>query len=158
MPKTADLYDRYEDELAVPEPLFIDFGGHTEFQGRVETVKVFESNPLVRELIEQPGEGRVLVVDGGGSRRCALVGDVMANIAAKNGWHGLVIFGCIRDAKELKQLPIGIKALATNPARSAKRAEGLSQVPVHFGGIEIRPGQYLYSDTDGIVVADRQLD
>jgi regulator of ribonuclease activity A len=158
MPKTADLYDRYGDELAVPEPLFADFGGHTEFQGRVETVKVFESNPLIRDFIEQPGDGRVLVVDGGGSLRCALVGDVMATIAAENGWHGLVIFGCIRDAMELEQIPIGIKALATNPARSAKRPEGLSQVPVRFGGVEFRSGQYLYADTDGIVVADRPLD
>jgi regulator of ribonuclease activity A len=140
--KTADLCDEFEDSLQIAEPLLKNFGGRRAFHGPISTVKVFEDHSLVRDALEAPGNGRVLVVDGGGSRRCALLGDTMARIAEDSGWAGMVVFGCIRDA-----------ALATNPRRSVKRGEGQWEVPVNFAGVTFRPGEYLYSDDDGIVIA-----
>ena len=155
--KTADLCDEHEDDLLIAEPLLKNYGGRTAFHGPISTVKVFEDNSLVRDALESPGNGRVLVVDGGGSRRCALLGDVMARIGEDSGWAGLIIYGCIRDAAEIRRMSIGIKALATNPRRSVKRGEGQWDVPVHFAGVTFRPGAYLYSDDDGIVIAKRIL-
>ena len=115
---TADLFDSHGEELQVGSPIFRDYGGRRIFCGAIATVKVFEDNTLVRGLLQQPGEGRVLVVDGGGSLRCALVGDQLAQMAIDNGWSGLVVYGCIRDAAVIAKLDIGLKALNTNPAQS----------------------------------------
>ena len=124
---------------------------------QIATVKVFEDNTLVRSMLETQGGGRILVVDGGGSLRCALVGDQIGALAVANGWSGLVINGCIRDSRQLAGLPIGIKALAACPAKSVKRGEGQSQISVRFADIVFVPGHYLWADADGIAVADSLL-
>jgi regulator of ribonuclease activity A len=150
---TADLCDRFP-EARVAEPLLRDFGGSTAFSGTIATVRVFEDNVLVRSSLERPGNGRVLVVDGGGSLRCALVGDQIAGLARTNGWSGLVVHGCIRDTDAIAQVPLGLKALATNPRQSQKRGEGERDVPVTFAGITFEPGDVLFADADGVVVLD----
>ncbi|MDX1594351.1 MAG: ribonuclease E activity regulator RraA [Gammaproteobacteria bacterium] len=154
---TADLYDEHGDALQVAAPLFRDFGGRHAFHGRVVTLKVHEDNSLVRETLGESGDGRVLVVDGGGSLRCALLGDNLARMAAANGWSGVVIHGCIRDSVEIARLPVGVKALATHPAKSRKRGEGQRDVVVRFADVAFAPGSYLYADEDGLVVADEAL-
>ncbi len=155
--KTAELCDEFEEALQIAEPLLTNFGGRRAFHGPISTVKVFEDNSLVRDALESQGKGRVLVVDGGGSRRCALLGEMMARIAEDSGWAGIVVYGCIRDAAEIGKMSIGLKALATNPRRSIKRGEGQWDVPVNFASITFRPGEYLYSDDDGIVIAQEAL-
>ncbi len=154
---TADLYDAHGDALQVASPLLRDYGGRRAFHGPVATLKVHEDNSLVREALGEPGAGRVLVVDGGGSLRCALLGDNLARMAAANGWAGVVIHGCIRDSVEIGKLPVGVKALATHPAKSLKRGEGQRDVPVRFADVVFEPGSYLYADEDGIVVATGPL-
>ncbi|MED5249476.1 MAG: ribonuclease E activity regulator RraA [Pseudomonadota bacterium] len=157
MTGTADLYDAHGDRLQIGAPLFRDFGGAASFSGEIATVKVFEDNTLVRSMLETQGDGRILVVDGGGSLRCALVGDQIGALAVANGWSGLVINVCIRDSRQLAGLPIGIKALAACPAKSVKRGEGQSQISVRFADIVFVPGHHLWADTDGIAVADSLL-
>lgn len=154
---TADLYDRFGERLAVAEPIFRDFGGRAVFSGPIETIKAFEDNSLVRNALEEPGEGRVLVVDGGGSLRCALVGDQLARLGQKNGWNGIVVWGCVRDSAVLRTIPIGIKALAANPTKSVKRNEGRRGLAVRFAGVEFRSGQFVYADEDGVVVSPARL-
>lgn len=151
---TADLYDTHGESLRVLAPLFHDFGGRGTFAGEVVTIKVYEDNSLVRATLETPGNGRVLVIDGGGSLRCALVGDMLAELGVKNGWAGIVVYGCIRDAGPLGKLAIGIKALAANPRKSVKKGEGEVGAVLRFAEVVIKPGDYLYADADGIVVAD----
>jgi len=153
--RTADICDELGEACSVAEPLFRDFGAHRAFTGPIETVQVFEDNPLVRKLLATPGQGRVLVVDGGGSLRRALVGDRLAALAIENAWAGLVVNGCIRDAEALSSMPIGIKALATCPRASDKRGEGRTGVTVRFAGIEFTPGHFVYADGDGLVVSAR---
>ena len=148
---TTDLSDAHP-EAQVCDPVFQAFGGRPAFSGPIATLKVFEDNALVREAVEQPGEGRVLVVDGGGSLRCALFGGNLAVLAAQHGWAGLVVNGAVRDTEALGGLDIGIKALGSNPRKSAKLAAGQVDVPVRFGGVTFRPGEHLYSDEDGVVV------
>lgn len=155
--KTADLCDQHDAQVRVAEPVFRDFGGRRAFSGPVATVRAPEDNVLVRRALEEPGEGRVLVVDGGRSTRCALVGDVLAALAHRNGWAGIVVNGCIRDAAEIAGIPIGLKALGTVPRKSCKRGAGERDVPVRFAGVTFRPGEHLYADTDGIVVAGKEL-
>jgi regulator of ribonuclease activity A len=154
---TTDLCDEFGDGVRVAQPLFRDYGGASSFRGPVSTVRVFEDNVLVRGALEEDGRGRVLVVDGGGSTRCALVGDQLAALAHENGWAGIVVNGCIRDSAEISSIPVGVKALNTLPRRSAKEGTGERDVPVGFAGVELFPGEYLYADEDGIVVADRDL-
>ena len=153
MTPTADLCDRYGDRLQVAEPLFRDYGGRSAFAGRVETVRVLEDNALVRRILEGEGQGRVLVVDGQGSRRCALIGGRLAALAAANGWAGLVVNGCVRDVGEIAIAPLGVKALAACPRPPAKTGAGEQGVPVTFGGISFNPGDQLWGDHDGLVVA-----
>ena len=155
--KTADLCDQFEADVRVAAPIFRVFGGAESFGGRISTVQVFEDNVLVRAALETPGHGRVLVVQGGGSLRCALVGDVLAALGHQNGWAGIVVHGCIRDSRAIARIPIGVRALATNPLRSAKRGAGERDVPVTFADVTFMPGHYLYADADGIVVAEREL-
>ena len=155
--KTAYLCDEFEQSVSVAEPLLRDHGGSTSFYGNLATVNVFEDNVLVREALETDGQGRVLVVDGGGSMRCALVGDRLAQLAHENGWAGIVVDGCIRDSDEISRIPVGVKARHTVPKKSAKRGIGERGVPVRFAGLTFTPGHYLYADPDGIVIADRDL-
>ena len=154
---TPDLCDEFGAEVRVAEPLFRDFGGVERFAGPIATLRVFEDNALVRQALEMPGAGRVLVVDGGGSLRSALVGGNLAALAHENGWSGLVVYGCIRDAAEIARTPVGVKALHAVPRRSAKDGAGERGVPVAFAGVTFTPGAWLYADRDGIVVAERKL-
>jgi regulator of ribonuclease activity A len=154
---TPDLCDEFGAEVRVAEPLFRDFGGVERFAGPIATLRVFEDNALVRQALELPGGGRVLVVDGGGSLRTALVGGNLAALAHQNGWSGLVVFGCIRDVAEIARTPLGVKALHAVPQRSAKAGAGERGIPVAFAGVTFAPGAWLYADRDGIVVADRKL-
>ena len=155
--KTPDLCDEFEELVWMAEPLFRDYGGAGSFHGPIVTVRVFEDNVLVRETLETEGQRRVLVVDGGGSTRCALMGDRLARFAYENGWAGVVINGCIRDSKEISKITVGVKALHAVPRRSAKEGVGERDVPVSFAGITFTPGHHLYADADGIIVADRDL-
>ncbi len=154
---TADLCDDYGDRVQVCEPIFHAFGGRRSFSGPISTVRCFEDNSRVKEAVEAPGNGRVLVVDGGGSRRRALLGDKLGDAAVRQGWAGVILHGCIRDAAELADMELGIRALGTMPLRSDKRGEGERDVPVRFAGVTFRPGEYVYVDEDGIVVAATAL-
>jgi regulator of ribonuclease activity A len=150
---TADLCDAHPDAVQACDPVFQAYGGRSAFSGPVSTVRCFEDNSRVKEAVEGPGEGRVLVVDGGGSRRCALFGGNLGNAAVRNGWAGVIIHGCIRDSVELGQMDLGIRALAAMPLRSEKRGEGTRDVPVRFAGANFRPGDFVYADEDGVVVS-----
>ncbi len=162
-PKTADLCDRYEAEIGagkvhVLEPLFrVALGTARAFHGPASTVRVHEDNSLVRQALEEIGGGRVLVVDGGGSMRCALVGGNLGALAVTNGWRGIVVHGCVRDSSELDRLALGIRATALHPQKSKKRGLGERDVPVRFAGASIRPGDHVFVDEDGIVVVDAAL-
>jgi len=156
-PSTADLCDEHADRLQVCEPVFLDFGGRRAFSGPASTVRCFEDNSRVREAVESPGEGRVLVVDGGGSRRRALFGDRLGEAAVRNGWVGVIVHGCIRDSAELGRMDLGLRALGSMPLRSEKRGEGERDVPVRFAGVTFRPGDWVYADEDGVVVAHERL-
>ncbi|MEX0731833.1 MAG: ribonuclease E activity regulator RraA [Aquisalimonadaceae bacterium] len=151
--RTTDLCDDHSDELSIVSPLFRDYGGRRLFNGRVSTVKVFEDNSLVREALQEPGEERVLVVDGGGSMRCALLGGDLAELGHTNGWSGVVIYGCVRDAAELVVVDLGVKALNTHPLKSVKKGVGQRDVAVTFGGVTFNAGDHLYADEDGIIVS-----
>ncbi|NCU00685.1 RraA family protein [Candidatus Macondimonas diazotrophica] len=151
---TTDLTDAHPEAFQVAEPIFRDFGGRLAFHGPMVTLKLFEDNALVRGTLETPGEGRVLVVDGGGSLRCALLGDQLAELAVRNTWAGVVVYGCIRDSEAIGGLPLGVKALATHPVKSIKRGEGQRDIPVRFAGIQFRPGAWLYADGDGLILSD----
>lgn len=155
--QTADLCDEYVGDVRVAEPIFRAFGRISAFFGPIHTIKTFEDNSLVRAALERPGEGKVLVVDGAGSRRCALVGDKLAQLAIDNNWAGIVVFGCIRDAATIDAMEVGIRALATHPMKSLKNNYGQENVPVSFAGVTLRPGHYAYVDADGIVVAPVEL-
>jgi regulator of ribonuclease activity A len=154
---TADLCDEFGAEVHVAEPLYRDWGGSIAFAGPVETLRVFEDNALVRQVLASPGRGRVLVVDGGGSLRSALVGGNLAALAHQNGWAGLLVHGCIRDTDEIRGVPLGVKALHAVPRKSGKTGAGQQGVPVTFAGVTFTRGCHLYADRDGIVVADRDL-
>jgi regulator of ribonuclease activity A len=154
---TPDLCDAHGDAVRVAEPVFRDFGGARRFSGEVETLRVFEDNALVRSALETPGRGRVLVVDGGGSVRTALVGGNLAALAVRNGWSGVVVYGAVRDVAELEAVPVGIKALAASPRTSAKAGAGERGVEVKLAGLTVAPGNFLWADEDGVLVADRPL-
>jgi regulator of ribonuclease activity A len=159
---TADLCDAHEDQLAagtlrVLEPVFRRFGRAPCFGGEAVTLKVFEDNALVRATLEQKGAGRVLVVDGGGSLRCALVGGNLARLAEKNGWAGVLVYGCVRDTLELNECNIGVLALATHPQRGQKRGTGERDVAVRLPGAIVQPGEWVYADIDGVLVASAPL-
>ncbi len=153
---TTDVCDREPPGLQVAEPLFLDFGGRTSFHGPIRTLKVHEDNSLVRAALESPGEGCVLVVDGGGSRRCALVGDMLGEFGVRNGWAGIVVYGCVRDTEALRKLDLGVKALAAHPLKSVKHGVGEKDVAVRFAGVVFRPGQLLVADRDGLVTMEAE--
>lgn len=159
---TTDLLDAHEAEVEngsvqVLRPGLIALGRVVAFSGQVVTLKLFEDNSLLAELVKSPGEGRVAVVDAGGSVRCAVLGGNLAAAAERNGWTGVVIYGCARDADEIDRCEIGVRALALNPRRSVKRGEGQRDVPVTFLGATIGPGHWLYADRDGVIVSQRPI-
>ncbi len=157
MKATTDLYDEFEDSVQTCSTQFRDFGGTRKFFGPVRTVRCYRDNQLFRALLDEPGNGAVVIVDGGGAMESALMGDIIAAKGEKNGWAGCVINGAVRDSAELGNIAFGAKALGTNPAKSSKTGEGSVDVPVEFGGVRFEPGQWVYCDEDGILVAPREL-
>ncbi|HMG13889.1 MAG TPA: ribonuclease E activity regulator RraA [Saprospiraceae bacterium] len=154
--KTTDICDEYTNDIQIAEPIgFKDYGKKRAFYGKILTVKCFENNPLVREVLSQDGTGNVLVIDGGGSLKCALLGDMIAEMALSNNWRGLIVYACVRDSVALSQLNIGIKALNTNPLKSRKEFIGDKDITVQFAGIDFIPGEYVYCDEDGIIVSNK---
>ena len=151
---TANLVDDQPEDAHVCELVLGQYGGSAAFSGAISTIRCHEDNALVRAAVAEPGSGRVLVVDGGGSLRVALLGDLLAGIAVENGWAGIVIHGAVRDVAATRLLPIGIKALGVSPRRSSKTGAGEVDVPVEFGNVTFRPGAMLASDDDGIVVVE----
>ncbi|KAK1269368.1 Regulator of ribonuclease-like protein 3 [Acorus gramineus] len=159
---TAELCDTNASllptgELRVLQPIFKIYGQSRTFFGPIVTLKLFEDNVLVRKLLETPGDGRVLVIDGGGSMRCALVGGNLGQLAQNMGWAGIIVNGCIRDVDEINACDIGVRALASHPLKSNKKGFGEKHVPVHIGGTLIHDGEWLYADSDGILVSKIEL-
>jgi regulator of ribonuclease activity A len=154
---TADLCDANEAEVRTTEPIFSIFGGRVTFGGPIRTLRVFEDNSIVKEALASDGDGAVLVIDGGASTRCALLGGNLAEMASANGWAGLIVNGCIRDVHEVNACGIGVRALGTCPRKSEKRGEGEKDVALSFAGAEFRPGDFAYCDQDGVIVAARDL-
>lgn len=159
---TCDLCDANEDKLAngtltVLPPMFASFGKQVAFSGPAKTLKVFEDNVMVRAALETPGQGRVLVVDGGGSLRCALVGGNLGVLAQNNGWAGILVNGCVRDVLELNACDIGLRALTTHPQRSMRKGSGDADIRVSIAGVAIYPGDWIYADADGILISRGQL-
>ena len=152
-----DLCDEYPDLVRVVEPMFRNFGGRASFGGPITTIKCHEDNSLVAKAVEEAGEGRVLVVDGGASMRCGLLGDNLALKAANNGWAGIIIYGCVRDVDELEKMDIGIQALNAIPLKSIKRDVGLRDETVVFGGVTFVPGEYVYADNNGVLASSEPL-
>ena len=157
---TCDIVDAHKTSGRIQSCAiqFKQFGAQLSFAGPVRTIKTFEDNALIKQTLSTPGHGAVLVVDGGGSLRTALVGDVIAGLAVTNGWAGLILWGAVRDSLALKTLPVGIKALGTNPWTSRKDGAGQLDVQVRFGDVSFAPGNWVYSDEDGLIVADGKLD
>jgi len=159
--KTPDLCDEFESELGktlrVVAPMFQRYGSRSNFFGEIVTLKIFEDNSLVREAFGENGKGKVLVIDGGGSLRCALVGDQLAILAARNGWEGVVVYGCIRDSADINGIEIGVRALDTHPQKSIKKGVGDRNIAVTFGGVTFNPGEWLYADEDGVLVSAKPL-
>lgn len=159
---TCDICDANEDKLAagtlaVLPPVFKSFGKRAAFAGPARTLKLFEDNVLVRAALETPGEGHVLVVDGGGSLRCALVGGNLGVLAEKNGWSGILVNGCIRDSEEINGCDIGVRALATHPQRSIRKGVGDKDIQVSIAGVTVKPGDWIYADADGVLVSATRL-
>lgn len=154
---TPDLCDEHADLVQVVEPMFVNYGGREQFGGQIVTIKCFEDNSLVRELVAEQGEGKVLVVDAGGSMRRACLGDQLAEKACANGWEGVVMYGCIRDVDEISELQLGVQALGTHPMKTEKKGIGERDLPVAFGGVTFTPGEYLYADNNGVIVSPRPL-
>ncbi|WP_417870559.1 ribonuclease E activity regulator RraA [Vibrio furnissii] len=154
---TSALCDIYLDQVDVVEPMFSNFGGCASFAGQVTTIKCFEDNGLIRETLEQDGLGRVLLIDGGGSLRRALVDAELAAIAEENEWEGIVVYGCVREVDELEDMSIGIQALASIPVGAPAQGIGEVDVPVNFGGVTFLPEDYLYADNTGIILSQEPL-
>ncbi len=152
-----DLCDEYPDLVRVVEPMFRNFGGRTSFAGEITTIKCFEDNSLVARAVEENGEERILVVDGGASLRCGLLGDNLALKAAENNWAGIIIYGCVRDVDELVQINLGIQALNAMPLKSIKRNVGVRDEVLEFGGVSFVPGEFVYADNNGVLVSSKPL-
>lgn len=152
MTSTADLYDLHGDALQSLPLQLRSFGGHPRFDGAIRTVRCFHDNALVKRILATAGDGAVLVVDGAGSLQTALMGDMIAQSAVDAGWAGVVINGCVRDSVALGRMPLGVKALGTNPRKSAKEGAGEVDVTLEFGGVTFRPGAHVHADEDGILV------
>lgn len=154
---TPDLCDAYPELVQAVEPMFANYGGVDSFGGEVVTVKCFEDNSKVKELVDEPGEGKVMVVDAGGSFRCAMLGDMLAEKAVKNGWAGIIMYGCVRDVDVLAELELGVQALGSHPMKSLKKGIGEVGIDVTFGGVTFRQGQYVYADNNGVITSPEPL-
>lgn len=154
---TCDLCDDHPELVRVCEPLFAQFGGRNAFGGEIVTVKCHEDNSRVKELLATSGRGKVLVVDGGGSLRCALMGDMIGESAVQNGWEGVIVYGCVRDVDALVELDLGVQALASIPLKSVRKGVGETNLPLSFGGISFVPGEFVYADNNGVIVSAKAL-
>ncbi len=155
---TSALCDIYLEQVDVVEPMFSNFGGCASFAGQITTLKCFEDNGLIREVLEQDGEGRVLLVDGGGSLRRALIDAELAALAEENEWEGIVVYGCVREVDELEDMSLGIQALASIPVGATSQNIGEIDVAVNFGGVTFLPEDYLYADNTGLILSQEPLD
>lgn len=154
---TADFCDLYCDQLQILEPGLRHFGGQHAFHGPISTVKCFEDNSRVREQLQTSGEGRVLVVDAGGSPRCAMLGDLLAALAIDNHWSAVILHGMIRDSAAIAEMPLGVMARGTHPKKSDKQGIGQVDIPLRFDGVDFRPGEWLYADEDGVILSPAPL-
>jgi len=154
---TPDLCDQYPELVRVFEPIFTNYGGKTSFGGEVVTIKCYEDNSLVKEQAGTDGRGKVLVVDGGGSLRKALLGDMIAENAVKNNWEGIIIFGCIRDVDAISALDLGVQAINSIPLKTEKRGIGDLNIQLQFAGVTVQPGEFIYADNNGVIVANKSL-
>jgi len=157
MKSTPDLCDEYPDLVSVVEPIFSNFGGRECFSGQIVTVKCFEDNSVVKQLVGTKGNGRVMVVDAGGSMRRACLGDMLAEQASVSGWSGIIMFGCIRDVDQIMATDIGVQALGVHPMKTDKKGIGVQNVVVSFGGVTFTPGDYIYADNNGIITSKKSL-
>ena len=155
---TSELCDLYAEQVDLVEPIFSSFGGVSNFYGKVTTVKCFESNGLIAEVLEENGEGRVLVIDGGGAVRRGLIDAELAQLAVDNGWEGIIVYGAVRQIQQLENLDIGIHALAPIPVSADESSAGESDIPVNFGGVTFFPEDYIYADLTGIILSQEPLD
>ncbi len=154
---TSALCDIYSEQVDVLEPMFSNFGGSASFAGQITTVKCFEDNGLIREVLEQDGLGRILLIDGGGSLRCALIDAELASIAEENDWEGILVYGCVREVDELEDMSLGIQALASIPVGAGSQGVGEVDVAVNFGGVTFLPEDYLYADNTGVIISQERL-
>lgn len=154
---TPDLCDQFPDDVKILDPVFLDFGGRKSFYGEVVTIKCFEDNSLVKDQLAKSGHGKVLVVDGGGSRRRALMGDLIATEAVHQGWEGVIIYGSVRDVEVIGKLDLGVKALGAIPLKTERRGLGDLGIEINFAGQDIRAGSFIYADSNGIVVSSKKL-
>lgn len=155
---TSALCDIYFDQIDVVEPMFSNFGGCASFAGQITIIKCFEDNGIIRSILQEDGEGRVLLIDGGGSLRRALIDAEIAALAEENNWEGLVVYGCVREVDELEDMSIGIQALASIPVGAVSQEVGEVDIPVNFGGVTFVPDDYLYADNTGIIISQEALD
>jgi len=154
---TPDLCDEFPELVHPVKPLFNSYGGNDHFCGEIVTVKCFEDNSKIKQLVATDGTNKVMVVDAGGSMRRACLGDMLAKLAITNGWQGLVIFGCVRDVDILATLPLGVKAIGVYPVKTDKMNHGDINIPVTFGGVTFTPGHYIYADNNGIIISPSSL-
>lgn len=154
---TPDLCDEYPELVRVLEPMMGNYGGRDSFGGEIVTIKCFEDNSLVREQVAQPGKGKVLVVDAGGSFRRACLGDMLAEKAVANGWEGIIMYGCIRDVDAIAELDLGVQALGSHPMKTDKKGIGELNVEVTFGGVTFVPGEFVYADNNGVIASSEAL-
>lgn len=154
---TPDLCDQYGDAVQVLEPLFRHYGQLRQFGGKVATVKCFEDNSKVGELLSADGDGRILVVDGGASSRRSLLGDRLVAKAQQNNWAGILIYGFLRDVEDIAEMPMAVMAMGSIPRKTDKRGEGRVNIPVRFAGVTISPGDYIYADASGIILAKESI-
>ena len=155
---TSELCDLYADQVDVVEPIFSSFGGVSAFYGKVTTIKCFENNGLIAEVLEENGKGRVLVVDGGGAVRRGLIDAELAQLAADNGWEGIIVYGAVRQIQQLENINLGIHALAPIPVSADESNIGERDIPVNFGGVTFFPEDYIYADLTGIILSQEPLD
>ena len=155
---TSELCDIYLETVDVVEPMFANFGGRNSFGGEVTTVKCHEANGLLRDVLQRNGEGKVLIIDGGGSLRRALLDFNLAEIALDNGWEGIIVYGCLRDVDSIDELDIGIQALASIPVLASDNTDGEVDVPINFGGVTFLPEDHVYADSTGIILSPEPLD
>ncbi len=154
---TPDLCDEYPQQVRVISPMFQQFGKRRSVGGEVVTIKCFEDNSRVKEQVAESGAGRILLVDGGGSKRCALLGDLLAAKGADSGWAGIIVYGCVRDVDILADIDLCIQALASHPQKSTRRGEGQVNIPITIGGVTVSPGEFLYADNNGVIVSAEPL-